>query len=208
MIPNKVIGVSGVAGSGKDLFFTLLSKLKKCRKLSIASALKDEVAPWTIQHYGVDASNCSREEKELIRPFLVFHANIKRGQSQGRHWIEILNKKIKNLKLQPDEILIITDIRFDHYATDEVFWLKKELNGILVHISNFCKVDSGNSLPPVIIEKTGANDSEKTNDPKLKAAADHCIKWEFMQKPKAETHKTLTEKHVEPFAKKYLDSIE
>ena len=51
-----------------------------------------------------------------------------RGQSLGRHWINILNKKIKNLKLEPDEIIVITDIRFDHYEKDEIFWLKEELN--------------------------------------------------------------------------------
>ena len=48
-----------------------------------------------------------------------------RGQSLGRHWINILNKKIKNLKLEPDEIIVITDIRFDHYEKDEFFGLNK-----------------------------------------------------------------------------------
>jgi len=204
-LTNKVIGLSGVAGSGKDLFFTLLSKIKKCRRISIADALKEEVNPWTKEHYGVNSVTCSREEKELIRPFLVFHANLKRGQSQGRHWINILDKNIKNLKLDDDEVLVITDIRFDHYTDDEVFWLKQELNGLLVHICNYCKVNSGGAAPPIIVEKNPANDSEKINDPKLKINADHCIRWEFMQKPKVETYETLTKKYIIPFAKKYLD---
>jgi len=202
---NKVIGVSGVAGSGKDLFFSLLSKFKKCKKLSLAEALKDEVSEWTIKHYGINASTCSREDKELIRPLLVFHANLMRGQSLGRHWINILNKKIKNLKLEPDEIIVITDIRFDHYEKDEIFWLKQELNGLLVHISNFVKVDSGDHSPPIIVKKEGANDSEKINDPKLKLAADYSIEWEFLQRPQEEVEEILSEKHVKPFVKEYLD---
>lgn len=205
MTKNKVIGVSGVAGSGKDLFFSLLSKFKKCRKLSLAEALKSEVSEWTLKHYGINASTCSREEKELIRPLLVFHANLMRGQSFGRHWINILNKKIKNLKLEPDEIIVITDIRFDHYEKDEIFWLKQELNGLLVHISNYVKVESGNHSPPVIVKKEGANDSEKINDPKLKIAADHSIEWEFLQRPKEEVEEILSEKYINPFIKEYLD---
>jgi len=207
MISNKVIGVSGVAGSGKDLFFTLLSKIKKCKRISLADALKEEVNPWTTEHYGVNSLTCSRKEKELIRPFLVFHANLRRGQTCGRYWINILNKNIKKLKLEEDEILVITDIRFDYYPTDEVYWLHNELNGLLVHISNYCRVESGNTSPPVIIEKGPANDSEKVNDPKLKKAADHNIKWEFLQKPKEESDKILTENYIIPFVKKYLDTV-
>lgn len=205
LIKNKVIGISGVAGSGKDLFFSLLSNFKKCRKISLAEALKVEVSEWTLKHYGIDASNCSREQKEVIRPLLVFHANLMRGQTFGRHWINILNKKIKNLKLEPDEILVITDIRFNHYEKDEVFWLKKELGGILVHISNYVKIESGNHSPPVVVHKKGANDSESLNDPKLKKSSDYEIEWEFLQKPQDQVDKILSEKYVKPFVKEYLD---
>jgi|TARA_R110000751_G_scaffold55_1_gene223 hypothetical protein len=203
---NKIIGISGVAGSGKDLFFDLLSNFRKCRKISLAKALKEEVAPWTKKHYGIDATNCSREDKEVIRPLLVFHANVKRGCTYGRYWINIVNENIKKLKLDDDEILVITDIRFDHYDQDEVFWLKKELKGSLIHISNYVTVESDDCSPPVIIAHGPANDAEKTNDPKLKLQADYSIDWEFIQRPQDEVEEILTKKHIEPFIRNFLDT--
>ena len=207
VMDNKIIGISGVAGSGKDLFFKLLSNLKKCRKISLAEALKKEVSPWTKKHYGIDATNCSREEKEVIRPLLVFHANVKRGCTYGRYWINIVDENIKKLKLDDDEILVITDIRFDYYDQDEVSWLQKELKGSLIHLSNYMKVESGDCSPHTIIKHGPANDSEKSNDPKLKLQADYSIDWEFIQKPQEEVDKILTKKHIEPFIKNFLDTV-
>ena len=159
--------------------------------------------PWTQKHYGIDAVKCSRRDKEIIRPFLVFHGNVKRAQTLGRHWVDIANKKIKNLKLNDDEILVITDIRFDHYEQDEVFWLKQELKGLLVHISNYVKVEKNLSPhSPTIIKKGPANESEKANDYKLKAAADHCINWQFIQKPQEEVDQIFDRKIYKTFRKK------
>ena len=68
---RTVIGLSGVAGVGKDLFFQLLSKKINVRRFALADALKREASIWTYKQYGIDALNCSREEKEVIRRFLV-----------------------------------------------------------------------------------------------------------------------------------------
>lgn len=211
MNSSKIIGVSGVAGSGKDLFFDLLSKYLndvygiRCHKLSLANALKKEATEWTLEKYGINCLDCTREDKEVVRPFLVFHGTVRRGQTQGRHWINILDKKIKNLKLNDDEILVITDIRYSHYEEDEVFWLKNELGGILIHILNYIKVGSEDCSPPVIIEKSAANDSEKINDPKLKKLADHKIRWPFLDGTREEINNSLTESYIKPFVKKCLD---
>lgn len=208
----RVIGISGVAGSGKDLFFTLLKKYLEetygihCNKLSLADELKKEVNRFTIQEYGIDALTCSREDKELIRPLLVFHGTIRRGKSLGRHWINILNKKIKKLKFSNNEISIITDIRYDQYENDEVYWLKNELSGTLVHISNYAEVNSGSTSPPVIVDKNPANDAEKANDPKLKQKSDYSIRWPYIEGTPEEVSKKLTDDYIIPFAKKYLDS--
>ena len=40
---NRIIGISGVAGSGNDTFFNLLSERVPCRKYSLADELKREV---------------------------------------------------------------------------------------------------------------------------------------------------------------------
>ena len=134
-----VIGLSGVAGAGKDLFFSLLSEKLNCQKFSLADALKNEVGLFSYPQYGIDPLDCTREEKNTIRPLLVLHGTFKRDQSEGRHWIEQLNKKIL-LNVLNDSIVVITDIRYDDYPKDEVFWLKEELGGVLVHISLYGQI--------------------------------------------------------------------
>lgn len=213
-----IIGLSGVAGSGKDLFYTLLTQVLsedpnnvghpvKCRKLSLAEALKEEVKEWSLEQYGIDPTNCTRADKEVIRPLLVFHGTVRRGQTSGRYWIDILDKKIKNLNLESDEILVITDIRYDQYEKDEVDWLKNELEGILVHISHFIRVGSDDTSPPAIIEKTPANDAEKINDPKLMEAADFRVRWPFVDGSEEEVSAALSS-FAKHFAKNYLDNKE
>lgn len=168
----KVIGLAGVAGSGKDTFFELLSKEVNCQRYSLADGLKDEVNEWTKQSYGIDALTCSRLEKEIIRPFLVFHAGIRRTQSEGRYWIEKLSEKLDTRETNSQIIQVITDIRYDEYAKDEVHWLKEELGGKLVHISMYRRGEKGE-----IIEKEPANFDEAKNDPVLRDSADHFIEW-------------------------------
>ena len=100
MRKNQVIGVSGVAGCGKDLFSSsieqeLTSKGFKVRKISLAAALKSEVRQWCVENYGIDSIDCTREDKEKIRDFLVFHGTTKRNTSEGRHWIDVIDSIIK-----------------------------------------------------------------------------------------------------------------
>jgi len=170
-----VIGLSGVAGAGKDLFFTLLSRKLNCQKFSLADALKSEVGLFSYPQYGIDPLDCSREEKDAIRPLLVLHGTFKRNQSEGRHWIEKLNNKINKNNLT-SSIVVITDIRYDDYPKDEVYWLKKELGGVLVHISMYEETPSlcGSSCKYF---RRPINGEEARNDPKLKSQADYVVEW-------------------------------
>ena len=52
---NRIIGVSGVAGVGKDTFFQLLSEVIPCKRYALADELKKEVRQWTRLHYGIDS---------------------------------------------------------------------------------------------------------------------------------------------------------
>ena len=169
-----VIGLSGVAGAGKDLFFSLLSKKLNCRKFSLADALKIETTPFCRDQYGIHPLTCSRKEKDLIRPFLVFHGTFKRNLSEGRHWINKLNKEIKNNLA--NSIVVITDIRYDDYPKDEVYWLKEELGGLLVHVSMYEEAPSlcGSHRKDF---RQPANEEEARNDPKIKAQADYVMEW-------------------------------
>jgi dephospho-CoA kinase len=185
---NKIIGITGVAGSGKDLFYSLLSKKRHASRFALAYELKNELRDFSMSLYGIDPVSCSRADKEKIRNLLVFHGDFRRKQTEGRYWIEKLEQKIN---FANSEVICITDIRFVEYEKDEIHWLKKEKNGILIHISRILE-DGTIKLAP--------NEKEEKNDPILKDMADYRIKWS--------TSKNISELdfHVENFVK-WLDKI-
>ena len=140
---HKVIGISGVAGSGKDLFYSLLSRKINCERYALADNLKKEVKETSLKLYGIDSTNCSREEKNYIRPFLVSHGTMKRNQTDGTHWTKLLTKKIKEDCFEylyesnnepTSRLACITDIRYDSFDKDEVFWLKHILYQLKVSL--------------------------------------------------------------------------
>ena len=189
----KSIGISGVAGCGKNTLSTIIIKLLQrmelpYRELAIANKLKQEVSSASRELYGIDSSNCTREEKDRIRPFLVAHGVIKRNLSNGRHWVNLLNKE-----LAPDKINIITDVRFNRYEKDEVYWLKNEINGILIHLSRYEEVD-GKRLyfPP-------ANEEERENDALVKREADFILNWKSEEN---ETKKIISASQMLQWVKK------
>ena len=80
-----------------------------------------------------------------------------------------------NKDLDPQKINIITDIRFNEYEKDEVFWLRKEINGVLIHLARYEEQGSGKTyvLP--------ANEEESRNEPLLKRDADFLFEWKSEQ---------------------------
>tara|TARA_B100000676_G_scaffold114691_1_gene114219 strand:- start:42794 stop:43528 length:735 start_codon:yes stop_codon:yes gene_type:complete len=170
---HMVIGLAGVAGCGKDTFFDVLGESMSVKRVSLADALKQEANEWTLKHYGINAVTCSREDKEKIRPFLVLHAGMKRDTTNGRHWIDLVSRKIAINN--SDYTTVITDIRFNEYENDEVSWLKNELNGKLIHIRQWVGRPDPNEGVLERIYKTPANSVEAMNDPKLQEAADYRI---------------------------------
>jgi hypothetical protein len=182
------VGISGVAGSGKDLFFKLLkNELDKkgiaAHRYSLADSLKRECSPYLLQHHQIDIFNCSRKEKDSVRPFLVFHGTMKRNASKGRHWIEILNRKITEENLTG--VVCVTDIRYDEFERDEVDWVKDELGGVLVHICH-------KGVKP-------ANAEETRQDPRLLEKCDYPIEWTTVKGGQNEVESQLTEKYVNKF---------
>jgi hypothetical protein len=174
------IGICGLAGSGKDLFVeNLVNEISKAglkaKRYSFGDNLKKEIAPIIFKEKGLNPLNCSREEKEAIRPILVDYAKQKRALSKGRYWIEKLEDTIGGDVEKPD-IYCISDVRYAEYDKDEFYWLKKEKNGILVHISKFYKKDGQiiSHLPP--------NEEEAKNDPILNQNADYKVIWEHGDK--------------------------
>jgi|Laugrefbdmm110sn_1035136.scaffolds.fasta_scaffold12295_2 hypothetical protein len=167
-----MIGITGVARSGKDTFYSILSKYLeskglKSQRLAFADNLKKELRPFVKDNFKIDLNSCTPEEKEIVRPLMVAYGKCRRSQTQGQYWVSLLDEDVK--KLQKENIIpIITDVRYIEYKGDEYSWLKK-YNGILIHLSR--KLDDGSLIQPANIE-------EKANDNKLKNVADLTISWE------------------------------
>tara|TARA_Y100000310_G_C20687347_1_gene819949 strand:+ start:1950 stop:2576 length:627 start_codon:yes stop_codon:yes gene_type:complete len=181
-----VIGVSGVAGSGKDLFTEVLTrqleeKGESAVRVALADALKEETRDWCTTHYGIDPLRCSREDKEKIRGFLVCHGTFKRHLTNGRHWIERATEQIEEVKRDFKHV-IVSDVRYAEYEKDETHWVQKELDGKLVHVSQFIwaiDTDHGSEIKRY---KSPANSEEKRNDPIVREIADYLLSWEFVKK--------------------------
>ena len=166
----NLIGIAGVAGSGKDTFAEIIKKVFESNGfevncLSFAKKLKEEVAEVSKSMYGIDTRNCTREEKNLIRPLLLAHGAIMREKTKGQYWIDGIKDLVSN-----DKINIITDVRFCEYECDEVDWIQSN-NGIVVHITRFFE-ENGER-----IYISPDNEYEKRNNKILKNRANYSFSW-------------------------------
>lgn len=161
-----ILGLSGVASSGKDTFFSLLSQKLSFQRFALADELKIILRGRLIEKYNIDILNCSREEKNIVRDELVLFAKEKRLETYGKFWTEILTKKILESKAK---YICITDIRHNFFINDEVFWLKNILGGYLVDISSYDPNTGVFTQPP--------NEEEMFHYPKVREAADYFVMW-------------------------------
>lgn len=166
-----MIGISGVAKSGKDtLYFLLKRKFKEkynkdTRRYALADSLKQDLRFFIINSFNIDLENLTPQEKELVRPIMVTYGKAKRSLTSGRHWISILEKEIES---DNSVIPIITDIRYCEYKDDECSWILNEKNGFLIHVSRL--LADGRLNPP-------ANEEESLNDKILINKASFKLNW-------------------------------
>ena len=202
-----VIGISGVARSGKDTFASILTNQlkaagKSVEKFAFADTLKQDCDEFCKSHLGVSAFTSITEEKNLIRPMLVWFGDAKRKQTEGRYWVDIIDKKVKASKA---DFCLITDVRYDFYPVDEIDWVKKECDGLVCHVSRWTKEPlwAEVAIPPetevkrYLVKTTAkfippANDHEALNDPKVKAKSDFIVEWENV------SDRTMQQLAVEP----------
>ena len=163
---RTILGLSGVAGSGKDTFFSLLSQKLSFQRFALADELKILTRKDLLKKYNVDILNCTRDEKDLVRNDLVLFAKQKRLDSCGKFWTDILSKKIQESSAK---YICITDIRHNWFLKDEVFWLKNILGGKLVDISSYDPINGKFVQPP--------NGEEEFHYPEVKSAADYYVIW-------------------------------
>jgi hypothetical protein len=141
MSNKRVIGIGGVARAGKDTFASILTNQLKAAgktvdRFAFADALKEDCEAFCVEKLGVTAFTQIPEEKILIRPLLVWYGDAKRKQTNGRYWVDIIDKQVK---ASTADFCIVTDVRYDFYERDEINWVKQECHGLVVHVSRWSR---------------------------------------------------------------------
>jgi hypothetical protein len=183
------IGIAGVARSGKDSLALEIENLIKSYKgnkiyrTSLAQPLKEDCKDFISQYLDLNVFTDSNEEKAIFREFLVWYGKVKRQQTEGKYWTNLLDERVE--KFQPD-VCIVPDIRYQQYEQDEVSWLKAKPNNILIHLQRVAI--NGEIVPP-------ANMDETINDSIIQNSADYKILWPtFTDENKEENMREFAEK--------------
>lgn len=171
---KKYIGVSGVARSGKNLFCDiaikqLSQKGVKAKQYALAYYLKKDCEEFIKTKLGLDVFTEKTEDKTIFREMLVWYGGVKRKQTEGAYWTSMLQK---DMDADDNEVIFVSDIRYDQYPKDEVYWIKEVLGGYLVHVSKYTYNDWDERVftePP--------NEHEKLNDPLVKLKSDYLLQW-------------------------------
>jgi hypothetical protein len=166
------IGIAGVSRSGKDSLAIEIEKIIRSYvgnafiyKSSLAQPLKEDCCAFIKNYLNLNVFTDKTEEKSIFREFLVWYGKVKRQQSEGKHWTNLLDERVKNFK--PD-ICIVPDIRYQQYREDEVNWLKSKTRNVLIHLQRIAI--NGEIVQP-------ANMDESINDSILQDMADYKIVW-------------------------------
>ena len=124
-LDSNIIAIAGNARTGKDTlgnnFVKILNEQGiKAKTFSFANELKESVNKFVIDQTGISAFTENKEEKNLIRPFLVCWGTDVMRKINNNIWIEKLSGNLLG-----DHVNIITDLRF----ANELKWIK-ETNGL------------------------------------------------------------------------------
>ena len=157
-----MIGISGLARSGKDTLANKLANIIKSelgvevKILSFADKIKWQIKDIANNHYGISPYTENTAEKQIIRDLLVCHGETMKKIHGKTIWADLVIDNLKNYKEK--FFPIISDVRFDFEAKRV-----KEEGGAVVHISKI-----GNKPP---------NDIEAKNDPLVRAVSDLAHNW-------------------------------
>ena len=158
---KQLIGLCGVARSGKDTFYKLAKTYLEqyniaCMRHSLADALKHELDPLFKYQLGFSSFTETASEKELSRNVMVAWGQLRRAQNDF-YWIDTIKNNLVN------GVNIITDIRFKN----EIEYVKSS-GGKVVYVE---RLDENNhTIEPI-------NDSERTDTTPLAAIADYKLTW-------------------------------
>jgi phosphoribulokinase len=182
-----IIGISGAARAGKDtLCRALIREFQKMDILAVRKSIAGDTVKGDLQElierkFNLDSFTEVTEQKEFMRPLLVEYGKMQRAKTQGRYFIE---------QFQPEQytINILPDIRYVEYPKDEVYWLKKEMNGFLIFVERKGIYD--------------ANDTEKVNNKIIRSMADYIVSWDSLDE-QSSNHREI----INDFAKKIIEKM-
>jgi hypothetical protein len=200
-ISNKVkmIGISGIARSGKDTFVGIAKEILSKNgyvpvRVAFADKLKEEVsAMLKSSGFGLDLTNLSPEEKERIRPLFVFWGCQRRQEStEGLYWVDVAEQEINNIMINymathgadPDKLVfLVSDVRF----LNEANWIQSKFGGEVIHLKRFqIEQRKGgqdySDLIPTKVYDSAPNEEELKNDPLVVSVSNHKIEWESKKK--------------------------
>ena len=159
-----MIGIAGLARSGKDTLAKNLSEIIKedlgieVKVYSFALPIRCQVGNLLEDYYHISPFTEDSDEKLIIRPLLVAHGEQMKQKFGKDIWLKELLGTIHEDLRYKEFFPIISDVRFDF----EVEAIKNE-NGQVIHISKI-----GNEPP---------NEIEAKNDPLVQRVADICHSW-------------------------------
>ena len=184
-----VVGVSGVARSGKNLFCDLIieelaNQGYTAKQFALANALKRDCENFLKNQCDLDVYTDNTHQKTLFREFLVWYGDLRRKQTNGRHWIETMNDTISQYT---GDVALISDVRYAHYANDELTWVTHEHEGLLVHLrryerSSTAVIDADGNVQMNYVQPP--NEHERINDPKLREGAHFQLNWPTVEDPR------------------------
>ena len=173
---HLIIGLAGKAGSGKDTLFNILEQALdpvNIKRLSVGDVIRSTLNNLEILlNNDINLFELKGPQKEVWRPLMAAYGNACRQTTEGRYFIDILNDKIerRNALASRPALTVVTDIRFDQFEKDEVYWIKEEHKGKLIYIDRYTTdLDGVQSAIPFV--------NERSQDEALRKKADIIINW-------------------------------
>lgn len=195
----KLIGISGLARSGKDLFTTVAQEVLKqhglkTERFALAYELKSDLKDLIHTKTGIDVFTENTEEKNIIRPLLVAYGDVMRKITEGKYWTQKVEQRLGKSNA---DVVFITDIRYDHYIEDECAWLQNKQSGKLIHVTKYVMspMPQGKRFSKnkqVKVYQSAPNEHESLNDPKVRKRSDLKIEWEDVSSQGGDITKNAT----------------
>ncbi len=190
-----IIGVGGLAMSGKDTFVKISRKILKEHgyssiRLAFADALKEELDPFTTKYYGISSRTNDTKEKSLIRRAMVSHGCIMRDIT-STYWIDKVDAAIENIHCGED-VIFVSDCRFPN----EVDWIHNKWGGWFVHVRRYSvkkayptnqltfQIDTSRTFDAHVLDQDNIeldvppNEEERKNDIPCYQKADYKLQME------------------------------